>query len=477
MAENLEPYRPLYHFTPPHGWINDPNGLVCFRDQWHLFYQYYESGQVDGMQWGHAVSSDLIRWKHLPPAIGPDQHGQIWSGSAVVDHSDTSGLFHGQAGMVCFFTYWNSSDNMQCQGMAYSPDGFTFYKFSGNPVIPYLPDGEKEFRDPKVFWHTRSRRWIMAVAGGKLRVYSSSNLLDWQFENINEGLETECPDLFELPVDGGKSEHKWILSGGGRWYMIGDFDGKCFIPRSERLPMNHGPDFYATQSWSDAPGGRRITISWLFNWIYKSRPVHGRIQNSFPTQPWSGGCLTVPCELSLRTTSEGLRLVQHPAPELERFRAPLCDIKNLLIKPGSVNPLDGVRGKALDIELVVQSPLRSFWNLRIPANSDRFYTVGFDAEKKSLFLDRTSGGFEAAPSFAERYEAPLPIRPDGSVSLRILTDGCSIEVFDETGLVTMSAFILPDPAADDIVFESSGSDVAIRRLAVYALQTRNAAFE
>jgi len=174
-------FAPGYHFIPVRGWINDPNGPVHFNGQWHLFYQYYEPSMIDGMQWGHAVSDDLAVWSHLEPAIRPDALGQIWSGSAVVDHGDTCGLFGGKPGLVCLFTYWDKSDFRQCQGMAYSADGLTFHTYDGNPVVPQLrrlpghPD-DKDFRDPKVFRHVKTGRWIMAVAGGKLRIFSSADL-------------------------------------------------------------------------------------------------------------------------------------------------------------------------------------------------------------------------------------------------------------------------------------------------------------
>ncbi|MEI7672514.1 MAG: glycoside hydrolase family 32 protein, partial [Deltaproteobacteria bacterium] len=253
-----EKFRPYLHFTPPHGWMNDPNGLVYFNGEWHLFYQYFEPTQVDGMQWGHAVSKNLLNWEHLPPAIQPDCLGQIWSGSAVVDHNNSSGLFDGRPGIVCLFTYWNPADGWQSQGLAYSQDGREFKKFPGNPVIPQLRDipgqpDDKDFRDPKVFWHEASNRWIMVVAGGKVRIFSSADLIRWRIESISEDIQTECPDLFELPVDGNPDRARWILSGGGKWYMIGDFDGRKFIPGTERLPMTYGPDCYATQTWSDAP--------------------------------------------------------------------------------------------------------------------------------------------------------------------------------------------------------------------------------
>lgn len=134
----MEPYRPRYHITPTTGWINDPNGMCYFAGKWHTFYQHNDPPRSNGYQWGHAISDDLVHWKRLPPAIPPDDIGKIWSGSAVVDHHDTSGLFGGKPGMVCLFTYWDPADGRQCQGLAYSGDGITFQKHPKNPVIPQL---------------------------------------------------------------------------------------------------------------------------------------------------------------------------------------------------------------------------------------------------------------------------------------------------------------------------------------------------
>ena len=174
--------------------------------------------------WGHAVSRDLLHWQHRLPAIMPDELGAAWSGSAVVDQHDTSGFFGGKPGLVCIYTYYSPADDgRQSQGMAYSADGVTFTKYAKNPIIPQLryqpgqPD-DHDFRDPKVFWHEPTKRWIMVVAGGTLRFYSSPNLRDWTFESINSDIHTECPDFFPLPLDGDPTQTRWVLSGGGNWY-------------------------------------------------------------------------------------------------------------------------------------------------------------------------------------------------------------------------------------------------------------------
>ena len=272
-ARYSEPYRPQYHYTPVEGWTNDPNGLTFFNGEWYLFAQH--TGTFSQQQaWGQAVSTDLLHWKHLPIAIWPDEHGAIWSGSAVIDEHDTSGFFDGKAGMVCIFTYFDPSRmaaNRRASPTVPMADISPLMR--KNPVIPQLryqegqPD-DKDFRDPKVFWHEPTKRWIMVVAGGTLRFYSSPNLRDWTFESINSDIHTECPDFFPMAIDGDAAQTKWVLSGGGRWYRTGSFNGHKFTPDSGEIRFNYGPDAYASQSWDSAPDGRRLMISWMYNFSY-----------------------------------------------------------------------------------------------------------------------------------------------------------------------------------------------------------------
>jgi sucrose-6-phosphate hydrolase SacC (GH32 family) len=467
-----QPFRPAFHFTPTEGWINDPNGLVWFRDEWHLFYQYYNPEQVDGMQWGHAVSTDLMHWAHLPPAIAPDAHGQIWSGSAVVDAENSSGLFEGEGGIVCIFTHWQpGEDGRQSQGIAFSSDGRRFETYSGNPVIPQLrhleghPD-DAAFRDPKVFYHAPTERWIMVVAGGKLRIFSSADLIHWDFESIHDDITTECPDLFPLPVDGDPNDLRWVLSGGGRWYMLGDFDGKRFIPQSERLPMSGGPDFYATQTWSNAPDGRRVAISWLFDWCYGSGPSAGGINNPFPTAPISGGALSVPCELSLARTTAGLRLLQNPVPEFDRLPAKEVALDRIPLPPGESVAIPELCGPQLDIRADMVIPPGAVLEFVIPSGDGRHYAFGIDNRKRKLFIDRTHAGHENVEPFCKRHETDVAFEDRRSISLRILIDHCTLELFAGTGETLMAAFILPEPADAPIQMLADRAGCAVEKMIV-----------
>ena len=467
-----DPFRPLYHVAPATGWINDPNGLVYFKGKWHLFYQYYNPAEIDGMQWGHAVSPDLVHWQHLPPAIRPDALGQIWSGSAVVDHHDTSGLFDGNAGLICYFTYWDKSDRRQSQGMAYSADGITFKTWGANPIIAqlrYLPGqpDDKEFRDPKVFWHEPSGRWVMAVAGGKLRIFSSIDLLHWTLESVSDTIETECPDLFELPLDGDPSNTRWVLSLGGRTYLVGSFDGKQFIPEDEAIVMSSGPDFYATQSWSDAPDGRRVIVSWIFGWGYGCKLDGSGITAVFPTEPRAGGCMTTPYELTLISTPAGMRLKMLPVPEIDSLRIELPGPQDVQLRDGVMHHLSA-HTHALDLTFAIGQCTATRVGVRIPAGKGLWIAAGYDFGSKRLFIDRRNSGVNYAENYPGDYLSEECATPAG-VALRILIDNCSVELFTADGLHHMSAFIMPDPASEGVDLFCDGGQARVARLRVHAL--------
>lgn len=273
-------FRPQYHFSPEIYWMNDPNGLVYYEGQYHLFFQHNPEGiRWGNISWGHAVSDDLYHWEQLPVALRPGPLGMIWSGSAVVDSRDSSGFFgRGNDGMVAFYT--NAEDTnedregfeKQRQSLAYSEDSRTWTKYDGNPVI--ADPGIQDFRDPKVIWHEESGKWVLVlVAGEKVMFYGSRNLRDWtklsEFgtgEGAHGGV-WETPDLFELPVDGDSENRRWVLTlginpgfvggGSGEQYFVGEFDGETFTnsnPAETVLWADYGKDFYAAQSWSNLPG-------------------------------------------------------------------------------------------------------------------------------------------------------------------------------------------------------------------------------
>ncbi|HSH05062.1 MAG TPA: glycoside hydrolase family 32 protein, partial [Anaerolineae bacterium] len=331
--EGKERYRPKFHFTPAEKWMNDPNGLVYYEGEYHLFYQYYPEDSVWGpMHWGHAVSRDLVRWAHLPIALYPDRLGYIYSGSVVIDWRGSAGF--GAEAMVAIFTYHDPITKYQSQGLAYSVDkGRNWSKYEGNPVIEAIVD-MPDFRDPKVVWYEEEEgagHWVMVVAASAEKAilfYQSSNLIEWRLvSRFGDGLGGreglwEMPELFPLMVTE-TGEVKWVLmvgvdagapaGGTGTQYFVGTFDGYRFVSEGgdgSVLWVDYGADFYAAQIWNDEPGGRRIGVGWMSNWLYGLK---------VPTEGWRG-VFSVPRELSLVVTEEGERLVQRPVVELAQWR-------------------------------------------------------------------------------------------------------------------------------------------------------------
>ena len=219
-----QPWRPRYHFTPSENWMNDPNGLVFYKGEYHLFYQYAPEGFVlSPLHWGHAVSTDLVHWEHLPTAIYPDDVlGNAYSGSAVVDRTNSSGLCLEDEGetscLVALFTHSGGQDGLQKQSLAYSNDrGRTWEMYENNPVLG--PDPQRvDFRDPKVLWDDANSCWVMVLAtGNQLLFYESSNLLEWKLvseftrDSSDDGGAWECPELFEIPLENRENESRWLL--------------------------------------------------------------------------------------------------------------------------------------------------------------------------------------------------------------------------------------------------------------------------
>jgi fructan beta-fructosidase len=419
----VETYRPEYHFSPTAGWLNDPNGLIWHEGEYHLFYQWYPTVDVDiaGMCWGHAVAGDLVHWTHLDVALRPDALGAIWSGSAVVDRADTSGLFGGKGGLVAAFTHRSASD-AQRQGIAYSNDrGRTWMKYAGNPVLG--DDASREFRDPKVFWHQPTRRWVMVV-GVEHQVFASPNLRDWTLLG-KTGFSSECPDLFPLPVEG-EDEVLWVLSLAGRQVVVGAFDGRTFTPQTGPIEVDGGPDFYAAQSWENVPGGRRVWIGWLNNWRYARQvPDFG-----------ARGFLSVPRELSLRRVAgRGLVLVQRPVPELQVSRTGCERIDPRDIRPG--RPL--AAGDALEIRATIRPGANDRCGFKVAVGEDQETLVGYDAAADRAFVDRERSGLAVTRG---RFDAQVALR-NGLVDMQIFVDRCSTEAFFGDGEAVISTQIYP----------------------------------
>lgn len=470
-------YRPQYHFSPPAHWMNDPNGLVYYGGEYHLFYQYHPGSAVWGpMHWGHAVSTDLVHWRHLPIALYPDENGDIFSGSALVDWHNTAEF--GTAVLVAIFTHHRAG--LQAQSLAYSLDnGRSWSKYSRNPVL-LPPPPIHDFRDPKLFWYgdEATGHWVMCLAAGDaILFYTSANLRQWQpAGHFGPGYGAtggvwETPDLFPLPVDDGP-ETRWVLvtgigdggpaGGSAAQYFIGQFDGRSFTtenPPETVLWADFGPDYYAPQSWSNAPHGRRLMIAWMSNWQYATVT---------PTTTWRGA-FSLPRELSLTHTAQGVRLRQRPLPELTRLRTQSHHWQNETILPHT-NLLAEIQGDQLEIqaEFAIAHPNgRVGFQVRRSAHEQT--TIGYDIQTQKLYIDRThSGQTNFHPQFAGLYQADMPPQ-NGLIRLHIFVDRSSVELFGNDGLVTLSATIFPAPQSQGLSLFTTTDPIHLPTLDIYPL--------
>ncbi|MDB6018445.1 MAG: sacC [Pedosphaera sp.] len=437
--ENLyhEPLRPQFHFTSRRGWLNDPNGLVFYKGEYHLFYQHNPYGWNSGnLTWGHAVSADLVHWQELANALYPDEHGAMWSGSAVVDWHNTAGFQTGaEKALVAIFA---AAGHPFTQGIAYSNDrGRTWIKYKNNPVLQNITS---ENRDPKVLWYAPEKKWIMALYldQSNYGLFGSVNLKTWEkLSDVNIPGDSECPEFFELAVGGKTGEKRWIFYGGKGRYLIGTFDGKAFTPESGPHTLQQGNCWYASQTFNDIPAadGRRILIPW------------GQI--AMPGMPFNQ-MMGIPVELKLVTTEAGLRLAANPVHELTCLRTRSKGIKSQPLHPGE-NLLAKVKGKLLDVtaEIGIGEAKEIGINLRgVP--------VTYDVEKQELSCQNRKA----------------LLKPEqGRIRLRLLVDQTSIDIFGNEGILYMPmGMIIP---ADDTAVEvfAKGGNAQIDALKVYELKS------
>ncbi len=483
-ATYREPYRPQFHFTPEINWTNDPNGLVFHDGEWHLFYQYNPFGNVWGhMSWGHAVSEDLFSWKHLPVAVPEADGVMAFSGSAVTDILNTSGFGRdGKAPLVAIYTSRTETD--QTQSLAYSTDrGRTWTQYEGNPV---LDAEDPAFRDPKVIWHKPTQRWVMAVVLAdqrKVSFYGSADLRSWTHlsdfgpEGAHPVSNWECPDLFELPVEGEPGESKWILQvdsgrghpwlGSGCQYFVGDFDGERFTndnPPETVLWLDWGRDFYAAQSYSGVPAmdGRRIVVGWISNWMYARQ---------MPTSPWRGA-QSAPRVLRLRRFPEGLRLVQLPVREIQSLREPELQLRDVSLEEANARIEEtGFSGAVLDLHAEIDLGAATEAGFRVLQGADEETVVGYTATPPEVYVDRTkSGDVSFHETFAGRHSARLR-NTDGRIELRILVDRSVVEVFAAGGRVSITDRVFPDPSSSGLSAFSEGGAARIASLSVWKLRS------
>jgi len=442
--EYNEPLRPQFHFSSRRGWNNDPNGLLYYDGEYHLFYQHNPYGRRWGnMHWGHAISTDLVHWQELGDALYPDRLGTCFSGSGVVDWGDTAGLEAGAAKtLVCIFTSAGDT-SVESQGqpftqsIAYSNDrGRTWRMYPGNPVLGHVAARN---RDPKVIWHAPTSRWVMALylKENDYAMFASPDLKSWMHlcELTLPGA-SECPDFFPLPVDGNPSDTRWVFWGANGTYVLGQFDGQAFRQESPVLRYDWGGDSYAAQTWSDIPetDGRRIQIAWL------------RVE--LPGMPFNQQ-MTFPCELTLRTTPEGVRLFSQPVREIEGLRAREHHWRDVVLSPGQ-DPLAGASGELYDIRAEFEVGDAAQFGLAV-----RGIEVAYDVSTRQLTC----------------LERAAPLAPqDGRIRLQVLVDRTSIEVFGNDGRVALPLGAPSDGSPGTLSAFARGGSAWIRSLDVYELR-------
>lgn len=476
-------YRGRYHFSPKKNWMNDPNGLVYYEGEYHLFFQHHPQGMTWGpMHWGHAVSKDLIHWEELDIALAPDENGTIFSGSAVVDWQDTTGFFGGKAGLVAIFTHNDEAEgrtSVQAQSLAYSLDkGRTWTKYAGNPVLTH--ETYIDFRDPKVFWHEDTRRWIMIVACGQtVCLFHSPNLIDWTFgSEFGTGIGFhggvwECPDLFSLRVDGDAAREKWVMlvsvgdnpdyiEGSRTQYFTGEFDGVTFTPDADSHAvrwLDHGRDNYAAVSWSDIPeeDGRRIIVGWMSNWKYA---------NLTPSEEFRGA-MTVPRELTLETREGIVSLVQKPVKELEQSRTPILTLSDVS-RQEAENTLSSLRLESYELIAVAESNFSYAFQLRSGSHDQT--VVGIDPVQGKVYVDRKNAGqHKFHEQFRGVHTAALNSLGD-ELKLRILVDRCSVEVFANDGLAVITDLVYPAAESTGLGLIAEDESLRFKSLKIYKLK-------
>jgi len=474
-----EIYRPQYHFSPEEKWMNDPNGMVFYEGKYHLFFQHYPDALHWGpMHWGHTTSGDLFSWDHKDIALYPDSLGYIFSGSAVVDKNNTTGFQEGEGKpLVAIFTHHNPDNGVQVQSLAYSTDaGKTWAKYDGNPVIDN--PGIQDFRDPKVFWHEATSRWIMALAAGDhVRFYSSPDLKDWSLESTfgkNTGAHGgvwECPDLFPLALDEDSKNTKWVLlvsinpgapnGGSGTQYFVGDFDGHTFTDETQGTQwMDYGTDNYAGVTWANTPD-RKIFIGWMNNWSYADK---------IPTSSWRGS-MTLPRKLSLKTVHGSPRLISEPVQELQSLRKQMITMKE---KNLSANPLTrefvdvDLREALLSLDINTQDARDII--LRLSNKEDQELEIGFRSREKDFYIDRRDAGVDTFhQAFPAIHEAPFAEWPQ-TLTLDIYLDRSSVELFVNNGERVMTNRIFNSKAFTKLEIYTTAGEAELERLDLYEIK-------
>ena len=430
-----ETHRPQFHFTArqwtmdrlhpgmrQEGWLNDLNGLIFHEGEYHLFAQRWNKC------WIHAVSTNLVHWTELEPAFWEEQLDTgVQSGTCVVDYANASGLGAGtnQPPLIAF---WSRNDN-RSHGISYSLDrGRTWRHYDKNPILVH-PE-----RDPKVFWHASTARWVMFLYGEQNRerlyhIFTSTNLLSWRDERHPIRNSYECPDFFQLPIDGDRGRMKWVLVRGDGKYSLGEFDGVEFKEETAQFESDAGPNFYATQTWENAPGGRRVQAAWMRDGVYPEMPFNQQV--------------TFPRELVLRTTPEGPRLFRQPIRELESLHDGEDLWTNRTLRANQTLPL---------------APSGDLFRLQAEVNLDEGAKLTLNIRGTKVTFTRHSMSCSTKP-----------VSVSALTNFEVLIDRTSIETFANDGAASMLKCFLPTESA--ISLRATGGTATIKQLKLIRLKS------
>ena len=446
MATYKELHRPQFHFSAKENWINDPNGLVYKDGTWHLFFQHNNEAPIWGkMWWGHAVSDDLLSWRQLENALYPDEYGSMFSGSAVVDHYNTAGF--GEDAMLIFYTSAGMHTEpvkpfTQCLAVS-NDNGVSWSKYHNNPVINHL---EADNRDPKVVWHESSRQWVMALYldDDRYCLLNSKDALRWtKIQELRLEGDRECPDFFSMFDETGAE--RWIFSGACGNYVIGSFDGRNFIPETPVKCAEQGTNSYAAQTWSNAPDNRRIQISWMAGGLYPEMPFNQQ--------------LSIPVELKLHGSGANTILTRWPVTEVESLRRKTIKVDKHIISISKSDPLiPDTSAKLLDVTFNLQR-----------CDAQKVYIV---IRGQQLVLDWINNQLSFRPSgifkgFSDRAVSSLP--KGDCLSIRLLIDTTSLEVFIDGGEFSASYCYLPDGHVHPLAIHAYGGNPTVTDLVLHEL--------
>jgi len=466
-----ETHRPQFHFTAKKHWINDPNGLVYFDGEYHLYFQHTPGSMVHGRTtWGHAVSTDLVHWKQLhTKALDVDEMGWMWSGSAVVDYGNTGGFQTGVSPpLLAFYTAGGGTmfpDKHCIQCIAFSNDrGRSWTKYTGNPIIEHIVANN---RDPKVIWHRASQQWIMTLFldGNDYTILGSRDLKTWiRLQNLTLPGVSECPDFFELPVDSDCSNTKWVFWGASGGYLLGRFDGQTFTPETNVLQAEQGANGYAAQTWSNISeqGGRCIQISWMRGGRYPGMPFNQQ--------------LSFPVELTLRSIPQGIQLFREPVREIERLHAtttnwPAGELVQM------ANEQFKHRTQSGKITSYALTNLRDATNQFVLAEHGDLFDIyaEIEVDEGKSFVVEVQGHrveYDGTRQTLTCFNTSVALRKiNKCIRLQLLVDRTSLEIFGNRGEVSMSFCFLPAAADYPLVLRAEKEGVRIVSLTVHELHS------